>query len=90
MQITRLENGQIQIGNDVVFASDLIAALAATVGPADWLKDLIDAHNQLSRRLMEQNFGDIASEAYAEERNVGLEMENLSGAIANALMNIRQ
>lgn len=89
MQITKVDNARVQIGDETVFVSDLIAALAATVGPREWLQDLRDAHLEMSHALHNQNFPDVGSEPYdATDPEVGIRLENLAGAIANALTNL--
>jgi hypothetical protein len=96
MDIKKIDDSQISINGDRVVVSDLLAAIAATVGSEYWLEDLTLAHSQLSYRLSNQNFGEIGSEDYAleqdlsllDKRRLGLEMEILAGDIAESLQAI--
>jgi hypothetical protein len=80
-------NGQ----SATIAAPDLIASLAATVGPKHWLEDLANGHLQLSHALHDQNSGDVGTSLYNwEDEDEGPELEALAGAIANAMHNLRQ
>lgn len=73
---------------------DLLAAIAATVGPQHWLNDLIQAHMKLAYDLSLQNAGVNGTEPYSDNEissypKTGLAMETLSSSIANQLINLR-
>lgn len=78
-----------------VSRTDLIAAIAATIGPDEWLLDLITAHHQLAHSLYSQNFGAVATEPYDRDDNnpidgAGVRLEELAGKIINALLSLER
>jgi hypothetical protein len=73
-----------------VATSDLIAAIAATVGVKNWLQDLTSGHLKITHTLYKQNAGVIGSEPYnREDEEEGEKLEELCGAIARKLMDLR-
>jgi hypothetical protein len=93
MKVTKLNQDQVEIKiNDqsvTLFASDLIASLAATMGAGDYLHALVAGHSKLADSLYSQNQGAVGTEDYDASRpNAGKELEKLMTSLNNTLSTI--
>lgn len=93
MKLSKVDNLVISIEingqSATIAAPDLIASLAATVGPDHWIDDLINAHMELSHAFF--NHGDVGTEPYDwSDPDAGPRLEAIAGAVGGALCALKK